>query len=136
MKYVKMIASIWATTLVYLLGGFDISLKCLLGAVALDYITGVSKSYINETLSSYRGLKGIVKKINLFCLVALAVILDNMSGAGGTLRTLIIYYIVSNEGLSIVENLSEMNIIVPDFLKKRLIQVKQNNENEIKKEGE
>lgn len=132
MKYFKIVTTIWATSVIYLLGGFDVSLKCLIGAVVLDYITGVSKSYLNETLSSYIGFKGIVKKINIFCLVALAVILDNISGANGTLRTLIIYYIVSNEGLSIIENLGEMNIIVPDFLKKRLIQVKQNNE----KEGE
>ena len=94
-----------------------------------DYITGVSKAYYNSELSSYKGIKGIIKKLNILTLVVVSNMIDNLLGSSGAIRTLMIYYICANEGLSILENLSVMNIIVPKWFKEKLEQVKQIGEN-------
>lgn len=129
---IKGVLSVITTTFIYLLGGFDIALQSLLIVIVLDYITGLSKSYVNHSLSSAIGLKGIVKKLCLLILVAVAVTVDSLTIGNGAIRTLIIYYLVANEGLSIMENLGEMDIIVPKFIKDRLEQLKSTNEGDIK----
>ena len=119
MKHVKLIISIWTTTFVYVIGGIDVALKCLLILIGVDYFTGVSKAYYNNKLSSYRGLKGVLKKLNILAMVIVANVIDELLGQTGAIRTLTIYYI----------NLIDMNKIVPDWLKKKLIQVKMDAEN-------
>ena len=118
------IVSVLATSFLYLLGGWDIALQSLLIVIVLDYLTGIGKSYVSKTLNSNIGLKGIVKKLAMLSMVAVAVVIDNITLNSGIIRTLVIYYLVSNEGLSIIENLGEMNIIVPEGLKDRLEQLK------------
>lgn len=122
------IISIFTTIGIYIFGEFDVALQCFLVAIILDYLTGVLDAGYNKRLSSKIGLKGILKKIALLCLIALAVVIDKITGADGIVRTLIIYYLVANEGLSIVENLSEMNIIIPEFIKDKLEQIKKGGE--------
>ena len=124
MEYLKMILSIIGTGCVYIFGGLDVALQCFLIAIVLDYITGLCKAYVTKKLNSKIGLKGIIKKVGLLCLVALAVILDRICGETGLIRTMILYYLVANEGLSIIENLGKMDIIVPQFLKDKLEQLK------------
>lgn len=134
MGILKSILSICLTTVIYILGGFDVALQSLLIANVLDYITGIASGYVNSELSSRAGLRGIIKKVCMFCLVALGVLIDNITGANGVIRSGVIYYLVANEGLSIVENLGQMNILVPDFLKSKLEQIslKEDDKNEIK----
>lgn len=127
---IKSAVSVLATTFIYLFGGCDIALQSLVVFIILDYLTGIAKSYVAKKLNSNKGLKGIVKKLAMLCLVAVAVIIDRITGYTGMVRTLIIYYLVANEGLSILENLSEMNIIVPSFLKDKLEQIRDNNSKE------
>lgn len=129
MKHIKLILSIWSTFIIYILGGFDVALKCLLILIGVDYFTGVSKAYYNNNLSSYRGLKGVLKKLNILSMVVVSNVIDEMLMGTGAIRTLTIYYICCNEGLSILENLSAMNIIVPVWLQDKLIQVKKEVEN-------
>ena len=114
-----------ATTLVYIFGGLDVALQCLLVAIVIDYITGLIKSYKSASLNSKVGIKGLLKKVGILCLVALTVVIDKLTGNTGYVRTMVIYYLVANEGLSILENLGEVGIIVPEFLKKRLEQLKE-----------
>lgn len=114
-----------ATTLVYIFGGLDVALQCLLVAIVIDYITGLIKSYKSANLNSKVGIKGLLKKVGILCLVALTVVIDRLTGNTGYVRTMVIYYLVANEGLSILENLGEVGIIVPEFLKKRLEQLKE-----------
>ena len=123
-KILKSVISVLSTSFLYLLGGWDIALQSLLIFIILDYLTGISKSYITKKLNSNKGLKGIVKKVSMLCIVAVAVIIDNITGYTGMIRNLVIYYLVANEGLSIIENLSEMGIIIPEGLKNRLEQLK------------
>lgn len=120
------------TVLIYIFGGLDIALQCLLMVIVIDYITGLIKSYKSSKLNSKVGIKGLLKKVGILCLVALSVVIDRLTGDTGYVRTMIIYYLVANEGLSILENLGEIGIIVPEFLKKRLEQLKDDKD----KEGE
>lgn len=112
------------TFLSFIFGDWDIALQCLVVAVALDYISGVIKAFVNKELSSKIGLKGLLKKVGVFVIVALAVILDKVTGESGMIRTLVIYYFVANEGLSIIENLGEAGLPIPDVIKKALKSLK------------
>ncbi len=108
------------STIVFLLGGIDVALQCLLIAIVLDYISGLIKAFNTKTLSSKIGMKGIVKKIGILLLVMVAVIVDFITGNTGAIRSVVIYYFVANEGLSIIENLSVAGVPIPKSLKKAL----------------
>lgn len=125
MKVLKLILSTVCTSLIYLLGGWDIALQSLIIAMSIDYLTGVGKSYVAGVLNSNKGFKGIVKKLGILCMVALATIIDQLMNNTGMVRTFIIYYLVANEGLSILENLGAMGIIVPKWLIEKLEQLKE-----------
>lgn len=116
------------TELVFLLGGWDVALQCLIVAIALDYVSGIIKAWHTKTLSSRIGFRGLVKKIGYLLIVMLAVLIDRVTGNSGAIRTLVIYYFVANEGLSVLENLSVTNIPIPKVIKKAL--------KALKKEGE
>ena len=133
MESIKYILTFLGTIGVYLFGGLDVALQCLILAIIIDYITGLMKSYKSQNLSSKIGIKGIFKKVGLLCLVALGVAVDKVSGANGIIRTAVIYYMFANEGLSIIENLSEMDIIVPAILKEKLQQYKSESDKKEKK---
>lgn len=118
------ICSVILTTIVYYLGGLDVALQTLLIAIVIDYITGIIKAYVTKELSSKLGLKGILKKIGVLCLVALSVLIDHVTGETGAVRTLVIYYFVANEGLSIIENLGKSGIPIPKKLEQAITQLK------------
>ncbi len=117
-----------ATGIVYFLGGWDIALQLLLIAIVLDYLTGILKAIYKKKLSSEIGLKGIVKKIGYLILVALSTMLDRVMGNTGAIRTLVIYFFVANEGISILENWGSMGVPFPQKLKDTLDQLKQEND--------
>ena len=119
--------SLIATTFIYLMGGFDIALQCLLIIIILDYITGVLSAIYNKRLNSKIGIKGIVKKVGYLCLVALSVIIDKITGQTGIIRSIVIYFLVSNDGISIIENLVQMNVKVPKKIKESLEQIRKEN---------
>ena len=112
------------TILYFLFGEFDIALQCLLVFIVLDYISGLIKAYCTKTLSSKIGFKGILKKVGILAIVALSVSLDRLGGDSGAIRTLVIYYFVANEGLSVLENLAEAGIPIPKSIKKALNNIK------------
>ncbi len=111
------------TTFIYLFGGWDIALQSLLLFIVIDYATGMMKSYKSKVLNSNKGIQGIFKKLGMLCMVAVACVVDRLAGDTGLIRTTLIYYLVANEGLSIIENLGAMDIIIPDFLKEKLEQL-------------
>lgn len=122
------IASVILTTFVYLLGGFDIALQSLLIVMIIDYLTGIASAIYNKNLSSKIGLKGILKKFCYLCVVALSVVIDNLTGQSGLIRSLVIYFFVANDGLSIIENMAEMNVKLPEKLIDALEQIKKKGE--------
>lgn len=105
----------------FLFGGIDTPLIILVVFIVLDWISGIAKAIINKTLSVQKGLQGFIKKILLLCLVIVGVMLDRLTGNDlGLFRMLVCYYYIANEGLSILENLTKMNIPIPAKLKEKL----------------
>ena len=108
----------------YFLGGFDGLLYALLAFVILDYITGVMCAIADKTLSSNVGFKGICRKVLIFLLVGVANILDvHVIGTGSVLRTAVIFFYISNEGVSLTENAAHLGLPVPEKLKAVLEQL-------------
>lgn len=118
------ICSVILTTIIYLLGGIDIALQCLLIMIILDYISGVASAIYNKKLNSQVGLKGILKKFMYLVIVCVSVILDRIIGNTGAIRTLVIYFFVANDGISILENIGKMGIPLPKKLIDTLEQLK------------
>lgn len=105
---------------IFLLGDFDFLLKSILILMLLDYITGICKAFIKNKMNSSIGAKGIIKKVGYLCIITISVVLDQILGTNGSLRTLIITSFIFNEMISIIENSSEMGIKIPDTLKNAL----------------
>ena len=122
------VISVILTTFVYLVGGFDIAIQSLLIVIVIDYLTGIASAIYNKELSSKIGLKGILKKFCYLLVVALSVVIDNLLGQSGLIRSLVIYFFVANDGLSIIENMAEMNVKLPQKLIDVLEQIKKKGE--------
>lgn len=118
------IASTLLTTVVYFLGGLDTALITLLIFIVLDYITGLCKAIVNKKVNSLIGAKGIVKKVGYLIIVAVSVRLDQIVGDTGTIRNLVIYFFVANEGISVLENWGSMSMPLPPKLLEVLEQIK------------
>ena len=102
----------------YFLGGWDGLLYALIAFVVIDYLTGVMCAINDKTLSSEVGFKGICRKVLIFLLVGIAHILDvNVIGSGGVLRTAVIFFYISNEGVSLLENAAHLGLPVPEKIK-------------------
>jgi len=126
-KIISVILANVATVFIYLFGGFDVALQCLLIAIVIDYISGLIKAYNTKTLSSSIGFRGILKKVGVLLIVMLAVLVDRVTLNNGGVRTLVIYYFVANEGLSVLENLAQAGLPIPKKLKDALKVIKKEN---------
>ena len=108
----------------WFLGGCDGLLYTLLAFVVIDYITGVICAVVDKTLSSAIGFKGICRKVLIFALVGIGHILDtHVIGSGSVMRTAILFFYISNEGVSLVENAVHLGLPVPQKLKDVLEQL-------------
>lgn len=123
-NWISAVLSVVATTTVWLIGGVDVAILCLIVAIAIDYISGLIKAYNTKTLSSSIGFRGILKKVAILLIVMLAVLVDRITINNGGIRTLVIYYFVANEGLSILENLAQAGLPIPKALKDALKVIK------------
>lgn len=113
----------------WFLGGLDGFLYALIVFVVVDYITGLMAAFIQKKLSSETGFKGICKKVVIFCLVGIGHILDaQIIGAGSVLRTAVIFFYLSNEGISIIENVAIIGLPVPQKLIDVLEQLREEKE--------
>ena len=117
----------------YFLGGLDGLLIALLVFVALDYVTGVMCAISDHRLSSSVGFRGICRKMLILMLVGIGHVLDiHVVGNGSALRTAVICFYLSNEGISLLENASHLGLPVPDRLKTILEQIHGRSEKEDK----
>lgn len=122
------------TGFTWLFGTWDIALQVLIVLIAADYITGVMKGWFNKNLSSDIGLKGIARKAIIFIVLIVAVCLDKLLNNGvWVFRTMVSYFYIANEGLSILENVVEISLgkekDVPQFLINVLKQIKEKTNN-------
>jgi len=115
------------------LGGCDGLLYALLGFVVMDYITGVMCAIADKKLSSEVGFKGLCRKVLIFILVGAANIIDvQIIGTGSVLRTAVIFFYISNEGLSLIENAGHLGLPIPEKLQAVLEQLHNRAETEDK----
>lgn len=115
----------------YFLGGMDGLLIALVVFAALDYVTGVMCAIADRTLSSAVGFKGVMRKVIIFALVGVGHILDTqVVGTGSALRSAVICWYLSNEGISILENAAHLGLPVPDKLRTVLEQLHDRKEKE------
>jgi len=108
-----------------IVGGWDILIYALLVLMVLDYVSGVISAGYNKKLSASVGFWGISKKVMILIIVFLAVTLDIIFHTPGAIRTLVIIWYSANEGLSIIENASNIGLPVPPWLKDKLEQAKE-----------
>ena len=114
----------------YFLGGCDGLLYALIAFVVIDYITGVMCAIINKQLSSAVGCKVIYRKVLIFLLVGVANIIDvQVIGTGAVLRTAVIFFYISNEGVSLLENAGHLGLPIPEKIKTVLEQLHDRAEN-------
>ena len=114
----------------YFLGGCDGLLYALIAFVVIDYITGVMCAIIDRKLSSAVGFKGIFRKVLIFLLVGIANIIDvQVIGTGAVLRTAVIFFYISNEGVSLLENAGHLGLPIPEKVKTVLEQLHDRAEN-------
>ena len=114
----------------YFLGGCDGLLYALIAFVVIDYITGVMCAITDRKLSSAVGFKGIFRKVLIFLLVGIANIIDvQVIGTGAVLRTAVIFFYISNEGVSLLENAGHLGLPIPEKIRTVLEQLHDRAEN-------
>lgn len=115
----------------WFLGGCDGLLYALLAFVVIDYVTGIMCAVVDKKLSSEVGFKGIFKKVLIFALVGIGHILDTRAiGSGSVMRTAVIFFYLSNEGVSLLENAAYLGLPIPQKLKSVLEQLHDRSEKE------
>lgn len=113
------------TLVTYLFGGFDDALIFLIIAMTLDFASGIIKSWVLQSMSSKVGYKGITKKVMIFFVLIIATQLDRVSGVSEPLfRTLVCWFYIANECISIFENCGQLGLPIPEKLKDALAQIK------------
>lgn len=113
------------TLLTWLFGGWELGLQILIIAMILDYIMGLMCGYKGKELNSKTGFNGLKRKFTILIILILAVLLDRLIGQEWIFRTLVIYFYVAMEGLSILENAAKLNVPIPGRLKDALIQLQE-----------
>lgn len=125
MKEIQFILSAIGGAVGWYLGGVDGFMYALITFVSIDYITGLMVAVLEHKLSSEVGFRGIFKKVLIFALVAIGNMVDiYLIGDGSAVRTAIIFFYISNEGISIVENAAKIGLPVPQKLLDVLAQIK------------
>lgn len=126
LNYYKGGVAIVGTALTYLFGTWDTALTVLVIFIVLDYLTGLLRAFVNKEVSSDVGLKGIARKAVIFIVLIVAVLLDRLLNTGTwVFRTLICYFYIANEGISLLENCCGLGLPIPDKLKDALAQLKE-----------
>lgn len=112
-----------------LLGGWDMALEILLIVMALDYITGVASAFKRKTVSSSEGYMGLLKKASIFVIIILAAQVDRMMGSDTQIfRNCTAFFFVANDALSVLENVGELGVALPAFLKSALLKLRDTND--------
>lgn len=130
---ISVIFGLFGGFLSYWLGGWDVLLKTIVFLAVVDYITGIIKGIYTKQLSSEIGFKGLLKKIVMFIVIAVAFVIQKLIGGTIPLREVVIMFYIANEGLSLLEN-AAVFVPIPDKLKSVLLQLRETEE--VKVEGE
>ena len=133
LNYSKGVVAIVGTALTWLFGAWDTALMVLVCFMVLDYCTGVIRAFINKEVSSDVGLKGIARKAVILIVLIVAVLLDRLLNTGTwVFRTIVCYFYIANEGISLLENCAGLGLPVPESIQNALIQLKDGEKKELK----
>ena len=125
-QYIQAIFTALGGWLGWFLGGCDGLIYAVIAFVVIDYITGLMCAVVNKQLSSEVGFRGIFRKVLIFMLVSVGNIIDQqLIGDGSVIRTAVIFFYLSNEGISIIENAGNLGLPIPQKLKDILDQLKE-----------
>ena len=125
----KYLVALIGTGFTWLFGAWDLALTILIVFMVFDYITGVLKGYVLKELSSDVGLKGLARKAVILIVLIVAVCLDRLLNTGHwVFRTLVCYFYIANEGLSLIENCAALGAPVPSKITEALEQLKEKKE--------
>lgn len=128
-KHFNGIVAILATFFTYLFGSWDLALQVLIVFMILDYGTGVLYAYLTDQLNSEVGFKGLVKKCMILVVLIIGVMLDRILGTGTwVFRTLVAYFYIANEGISLLENVGNIGIPIPNKIRNALEQLNKDDE--------
>ena len=121
---IQLILSALGGALCALLGGLDALLTALIAFSVMDYLTGVLNAIVQRQLSSAIGFKGICKKVLIYVLIGAAHLMDaHVLGGSGALRSAVICFYLSNEGISMLENAAKLGLPIPEKLRGILVQL-------------
>ena len=135
LNYLKGVVAIVGTALTWLFGAWDTALMVLVCFMVLDYCTGVVRAFINKEVSSDIGLKGIARKTVILIVLIVAVLLDRLLNTGTwVFRTIVCYFYIANEGISLLENCAGLGLPVPESIQNALVQLKDGEKKELKGE--
>ena len=135
LNYFKYVVAAIGTGITWLLGSWDTALGVLMLFMVLDYMTGLLRAWINKEVSSDIGLKGIARKAVIFVVLIVAVMLDRLLNTGTwVFRTLVCYFYIANEGISLLENCAGLGLPIPDKVKDALVQLKDGEKKGISKQ--
>ena len=130
-KYFNGVVALVATFFTYIFGGWDAALSILIIFMVLDYLTGVIYAYTVKSLNSEVGFKGLIKKCMILVVLIIGVMLDRMLGNGTwVFRTLVCYFYIANEGVSLLENISNLGVPIPNKIRNALEQLNKDAEGE------
>ena len=135
LNYFKIIIAALGTGITWLFGTWDTALVVLVCFMVLDYFTGVLRAWTNKEISSDVGLKGIARKTVILIVLIVAVLLDRLLNTGTwVFRTLICYFYIANEGISLLENCAGLGLPIPEKLKDALVQLKDGEKKELREQ--
>lgn len=135
LSYFKYIVAFIGTGFTWLFGTWDTALMVLICFMVLDYLTGLLRAIVNKEVSSDTGLKGITRKGVIFVVLIVAVLLDRLLNTGAwVFRTVVCYFYIANEGISLLENCAGLGLPIPDAIKDALVQLKEGEKKEIRGE--
>lgn len=137
LDYSKLLLPMLGTTIAWLFGTWDNSLTILIVFMILDYVTGVIKAFMKKEISSDIGLRGIARKSLILIVLIVAVLLDRLiNNETWLFRTVVCYFYIANEAISLLENVAGMGLTIPAQLQEALIQLKSGNKKEINKDAQ
>lgn len=128
-NWISILIGIVGGYLSHWLGGWDVLLRTIVFLAVLDYVTGLIKGIYLKKLSSEIGFKGLLKKIVMFIVIAVAFVIQELIGGTIPLREVVIMFYIANEGISLLEN-AAIFVPIPDKLKDVLLQLRDDDKTE------
>jgi toxin secretion/phage lysis holin len=130
---INTMAALVGTAFTWVFGKWDLAIQVLICFMVMDYCTGILKGFVNKQLSSEVGFKGIARKAVIFVVLIVSVMIDRLLNTGSWIfRTIVCYFYVANEGISVLENCTQLGLPIPKQITDALVQLREGQKKETK----